>query len=261
MSLVKNENSQLPAQRQQQILLLLAVEGQVLATELSQKFGISEDTARRDLRELAKAGKVTRVHGGAVLKASDSGVEYQERQVLSSEVKSELASIAISLLQPGQVIILDAGTSNQEIAKQLPADMELTVVTNCPHIAIAASAHPKTTVIMSGGQLNKSMQALTGVGAVETFHRINADLCFVGVCGLSLKAGVSTNNEAEAYVKRAMLASSAERIAVASADKLGAIEPYKVSDLEALTYLITEKGVTEEQAEAFKAKGLTVLTP
>ncbi len=255
------EDGQLPAQRQHSILELLSIKGQVLATELSQRFKVSEDTVRRDLRELAKQGKVKRVHGGAVLIAQEAGLSYEHRQDTNEEIKAELASVAVGLLQPGQVVILDAGTSNLQIAKQLPPSIELTIVTNCPHIAIAASSHSNVRVIMSGGELHHSMQALTGMGAIETFQRINADLCFIGVCSINDKFGVCTNNDAEAHVKRAMIASAAESVAIVTADKLGTVEPYKFAQIEQLNYLITEKCVEEPQREFLSASGVTVLTP
>lgn len=254
-------DAQLPAQRQHSILQLLSQKGQVLASELSQMFNVSEDTVRRDLRELAKQGKVKRVHGGAVLIAVDAGHEYQDRQDHNRATKTTLAQVAVSLLQPKQVIILDAGTSNLHIAQQLPLGMELTVVTNCPQIAIASSQHPTVKVIMSGGELHHSMQALTGMGAIETFHRINADLCFIGVCSINQKFGICTNNDAEAHVKRAMMASAAESVAMVTADKLGTVEPYKFADVTQLNYLITEVDAEESQLAPFKDSSLTILTP
>src|SRR6185503_630711 len=126
----------LTAERRQQILEALRRDGKVLATELSAALNVSEDTIRRDLRELAEAGLLQRVHGGA-LPRSPASASYIARQSQAPSAKAAIARAAVQLLRSGQVIVLDGGTTTLQIAQQLPIDLRATIITNSPPIAVA----------------------------------------------------------------------------------------------------------------------------
>lgn len=126
----------LTAERQQYILEILRREGKVLASQLSVDLNVSEDTIRRDLRELAEVGLLQRVHGGALLR-SPAAASYAARQKHAPLEKEEIAKAAVQLVRPGQVIILDGGTTTQLVANYLPIDLQATVITNSPPIAVA----------------------------------------------------------------------------------------------------------------------------
>src|SRR5690349_23360893 len=128
---VKRRRNVLKEERQQQILERLHRDGKVLATELSQSFNTSEDTVRRDLRELGEAGLLLRVHGGALLR-SPVAAPYAARQNQASEAKAAIAEAAAGLVRPGQVIILDGGTTTTQVARHLPRDLQATVITTSP---------------------------------------------------------------------------------------------------------------------------------
>jgi DeoR/GlpR family transcriptional regulator of sugar metabolism len=249
----------LTAERRQFIMEILRREKKVLSSELSLTLKVSEDTIRRDLRELAEAGLLQRVHGGALL-ASPVTASYADRQKQAPKEKEAIAKAAAKLVCPGQVVILDGGTTTLQVTRHLPLDLQATVVTNSPPIAIALAEHPQIEVVMLGGQLYK--KALVNVGSVtiETLRMIRADLCMLGVCSLHLEVGISVSNLDEAHVKRAMISRSAEVVGLVTAAKLDKAAPYIVESIHALTYLVTSPIVSNEMLASYKDLGLSLVS-
>ncbi|GAB7203315.1 hypothetical protein OS31_46950 [Dickeya oryzae] len=169
----------LTTQRKQRILEQLAAEGQVLAKQLSDAFGVSEDTIRRDLRELASEGRLQRVHGGA-LPASETVVSVDARSRIAIGAKHQLAQAAASLILPGQVVMIDGGTTSGELVKCLPLSLTATVVTHSPSVAVALVNHPGIDVVLIGGRLYKHSLVAVGAAAVEALTTIRADIFFYG---------------------------------------------------------------------------------
>jgi DeoR/GlpR family transcriptional regulator of sugar metabolism len=248
----------LTAERRQHILATLRRDGKVLASELSAALGVSEDTIRRDLRELAEAGLLQRVHGGA-LPRSPASASFAARQSQAPAAKEAIARAAAQLLRDGQVIILDGGTTTLQVAQRLPVDLRATVVTNSPPIAVALAEHPQVEVVIVGGRLYKHSLVATGAGAVEALQAIRADICMLGVCSLHPQGGISVPDLEEAYVKRAMIAGAAEVVALASAEKLGTAAPYIVGPIGDLTHIVTECEVPGEALAAYRAQGITII--
>lgn len=248
----------LKEERQQAILGWLQRDGKVLASELSAALGISEDTVRRDLRELGEAGLLLRVHGGA-LPRSPAATTYTARQQQAPAAKAAIAAAAAALVRPGQVVIMDGGTTTLQVVNHLPPDLAATVITNSPPIATALADHPQIEIILIGGRVHKGALVAVGVPAVEALRGVRADLCFLGVCSLHPDAGISVPDLEEAYVKRAMIASAAEVVALASAEKLGTAAPYIVEPLHALTHLVTEHTVPAAILDLYRVGGITVI--
>ena len=148
-------------ERHQIIRAQLAAKGRVLAGELAARFGVSEDTVRRDLRELAKVGQCRRVYGGAVAPAPFAG-PLSVRSSQASEEKARLASAAVKLLSPRQTLFIDGGTTNIAIARAIPQDLELTVATNSVGVASALSEHGLVDLIMLGGSFDRELGACVG---------------------------------------------------------------------------------------------------
>jgi DeoR/GlpR family transcriptional regulator of sugar metabolism len=234
-------------------------QGKVVATELSQRLETSEDTIRRDLRDLAEQNLLQRVHGGA-LPRSPATARYSQRQGQSSEAKAAIARAATQLFRNGQVILLDGGTTNMLVAQNLPPNLEATVITNSPPIAACLAEHAFVEVVMVGGRLYKESLVTTGAATLETLNRIRADIYIMGVCSLHPEVGITTPNLEEAYIKRAMVAGAAEVVALASPEKIGTAAPYLVGPITEITYLITEKSVPAEVLAAYSNLGITVIT-
>ena len=248
----------LTAERRRSIMQTLQRDGKVHATELSKSLHVSEDTIRRDLRELAAAGMLQRVHGGA-LPRSPVTASFAERQQQPSTAKASIALAAIKLIRQDQVIIFDGGTTPLQAAEHLPRDLRATVITHSPPIALALAEYPDIAVIMIGGRLDKHQLVGYGAATIEAYRNIRADLCFLGVAALHPDIGISTFNLEESYVKRAMIASAAEVVALTSAEKLGTAAPYIAGPLTDLTHLITERSVPDELIAPYRAQGMTII--
>jgi DeoR/GlpR family transcriptional regulator of sugar metabolism len=246
------------AERRQFILDRLHRDGRVVATELSTELDVSEDTIRRDLRDMAAEGLIQRVHGGA-LPQSPAVVNYTARQHLASSAKRNIAQVAARLVQNGQVIILDGGTTNVLVAEHLPTDLQATVITNSPPAAVALKDHALVEVVLIGGRLYKHSLVAIGAEAIETLRMIRADLCMLGVCSLHPEVGISTQSLEEAHVKQAMIESAAEVIALVSAEKLGTAAPYIIAPLNELTHIVTEREVSEAALAPYAEQGITIL--
>jgi DeoR/GlpR family transcriptional regulator of sugar metabolism len=246
----------LTAERRRLILTRLERDGKVVASELVDALGVSEDTVRRDLRELAAGGLVQRVHGGALPRVGELA-SFAERLRVSPEAKAHLAEAALPLLEGASVLLLDGGTSALELARRLPADRDCTVLTNSPPVAVALAAHPRAEVVLIGGRLLKQAQATVGATAVDALRQVRADACVLGVCSLHPELGLTATDHDEAHVKRAMVEASAEVIALATADKLRTAGPWLVAPLTDVTHLVTDAG--EELTRDYAAAGVSVV--
>lgn len=247
----------LTSQRKQHILDVLKQDGQVIAKELSEKLGLSEDTIRRDLRELAAEGLLQRVHGGA-LPASPAVGDFAARQEIHADEKAAIGRAAAQLIKPGQVVILDGGTTALQIARHLPRTLRATIVTHSARTALELVEHPEIEVILIGGRLFKHSIVSVGAAALETIRHIRADIYFMGVTGIHPEAGLSTGDLEEAYVKYALHQSAAETIVLASGEKLGAASQYVVTSLSEVTGLVVEASLPDEVLRPYVEMGLTI---
>ena len=155
-------------------------------------------------------------------------------------------------------MILDGGTTTLQIARHLPPDLEATVVTHSPTIAVELAGHPKVEVIVIGGRLFKHSVVAVGAAAMEAIGRIRADVYFMGVTGIHPEFGLSTGDPEEAHIKRALSAAAAETIVLASAEKVNAASPYVIGPVAGLTALITDASVPESAVRAYRRLGIAV---
>ena len=240
------------------ILEQLRREGKVQTLDLSRSLQVSEDTLRRDLRDLAANGKLQRVHGGALPRSPAVG-SFSERQGQAAQAKQALAMAAARLLQDDQVILVDGGTTNLEVVRQLPHTLRATIVTTSPAIALAVLPYPQVEVLLLGGRLAKDSEATIGLATAEALHGVRADVCLLGVCSLHVEIGISVADSEEAMIKRLMIAQSGEVIAVAIAEKLGTAMPYVVGPVSELTHLVTERFVPDEIVAPYAQQGIAVI--
>ena len=244
--------------RKRHILDLLKRDGQVIAKDLSAALGLSEDTIRRDLRELAAAGRLLRVHGGA-LPASPAVADLAGRRSIATNAKAAIGRAAADLVKPGQVVILDGGTTAREVARHLASDLRATVVTHSPTTAAELERHPLVDVLIVGGRLFKHSMVAVGALAVEAIQRLRADIFFLGVTGVHALEGLTTADAEEAAVKRALIGRAAETIVLASPEKLGAVSPCLIAPVTDATTLITSAEVPKAVLKPFERLGLRVI--
>jgi DeoR/GlpR family transcriptional regulator of sugar metabolism len=246
----------LAAERKHEILARLARDGRVVVAELVTVLGVSEDTIRRDLRELAAQGVLERVHGGA-LASPPQTPPFERRLDIAHAQKVALAEAALPLLESARTLVVDGGTTTLEVARRLPPGWDGMVVTNAPPVAAALAAHPRAEVVVVGGRLLKDEQVAVGPVAVDAFRAIRADVCVLGVCAFHPEVGVTTANDEEAQVKREMVACSREVVALATRDKLHTSSPWVVASLDEIDHLITDGG--EDLTSAFAAAAVGVV--
>ncbi|MCP2091038.1 MULTISPECIES: DeoR/GlpR family DNA-binding transcription regulator [Paraburkholderia] len=248
----------LTSQRKQLILDALKRDGQVIARTLSVEFDVSEDTIRRDLRELAAEGQLQRVHGGA-LPASPAAVDFAGRERIESASKAAIGRAAAGMIARGQIAFIDGGTTAVQLARHLPRDLRATIVTHSPSIAVELAEHAELEVIMIGGRLFRHSMVNVGAAAIESLSHIRADFYFMGVTGVHPQAGLSTGDMEEAYVKRALAEHAAETVVLASAEKLNAASAYKIADVSAASTIVVERNTPEVLTTPFEALGITIL--
>ena len=247
----------LTSQRKHHILKILRQSGQVIAKELSEELGLSEDTIRRDLRELAAEGLLQRVHGGA-LPSSPAIGNYSFRLNVATDEKKMIGSAAAAMVRAGQVVILDGGTTAVQIARHFSDGLKATVVTHSPTIAVELVEHQHIEVILIGGRLFKHSVVSVGAPAIEGIGRIRADIYFMGVTGVHPDFGLTTGDFEEAHVKRALCASAAETIVLASPEKLNAVSPYVIAPLREVTGMIVAASTKQKILVPYSRAGIAI---
>jgi DeoR/GlpR family transcriptional regulator of sugar metabolism len=247
----------LKEERLRWILGRLEADKKVLLSTLSNELDVSEDTVRRDIRELSDQGLLKMVRGGAVPHAPGPR-HFTERIHVASKDKHEIARKAVNLLHDGQVVIFDGGTSTLAVASILPRELKITVVTNSFPVASMLENHENAEVLFAGGRLYKDSFVTIGFDTIRFFQNIRADICFLGICSIHLQLGITSQSYEEAEVKKTMVSSSSQVVALTTVDKIDTAEPYYICSATALNAIIsTTPG--HEKLMPFNAAGISVL--
>lgn len=248
----------LTTERKKMILQTLQQEGRVLAKQLSQQLQLSEDTIRRDLRELASEGLLQRVHGGA-LPASPALADLSARRDVSRDDKLAIARTASGMAKNGQTLFLDGGTSAVAVARALSDNLAATVVTHSPDVVLALLDKPAIEIELIGGRIYKHSNVASGAVALEAISQIHVDIYFMGVTGIHVDYGLTTGDREEAAIKRAICRQAGETIVLASQEKLGAVSAYAVVALSEIECLVVEKAKTSAEVQRLREKGVTIV--
>lgn len=248
----------LTSQRKSTILATLRRDGQVIAKQMAEQISVSEDSIRRDLREMAAEGLLKRVHGGA-MPLTPGLPDFSTRQNLSSEAKKMLGAHAAAMVRPGQTIFLDGGTTNAEIARHLPRDFGFTIVTHSPTIAGELEHHPTAEIILIGGRLFKHSMVATGAVAMSAISLIRPDIFFLGVTAVHPARGLSTGDFEEAAIKRHICQCATETYVLATAEKLDAQSPCHILPLAAISGMVVPRALSEAQLQPYRDAGVAIL--
>lgn len=235
----KAENPLLAEERKLSILEELQYKGKVTVANLSQSLNVSEDTVRRDLRDLAKANKLKKVHGGA-MPLTPTIRPYTTRKLQDQDLKQSLAKVSATLAQDKQVILIDSGTTCLAIAQNLSIDLQATVITPSPHVAIALANHKNIKLILIGGNVNTEDMTVVGATAFNSLKEIRTDLCFLGICSIHTSIGITTTDYEQAQLKSIMIENAAKTVATTTADKLDTASAFHIADTPALNYIVTD---------------------
>ena len=246
----------LKKERQEFILHQLNLHNKILCADLSNKMGVSDDTIRRDLQELAQEDKLIKVHGGALSKSVHTAVD--RKMVYNLEDKNIIAQKTAALVQSGMYILTSGGTSILEFAKSLDTNLNATFFTCSLNAAIEFAHHPSIEVVMIGDKVSKDSMLTTGASAVQTIESIQADLCILGINSLDTQFGLSENDWEVVQIKKAMIKASKKTICIGISEKLNSQQKIKVANLDEIDILITELDPNDPTLLPFKHKGLTI---
>ncbi|SCG54404.1 DeoR/GlpR family DNA-binding transcription regulator [Micromonospora coxensis] len=237
----------LARQRQAAILDRVRATGGVRVSELAVEFGVSDMTIRRDLDVLHEQGVLAKVHGGATVAGPSSTDEpgFHAKSVRQLAEKAAIATRAAELVRPGAAIALSAGTTTAELARRLVDVPGLTVVTNSLPVAeiLHSGGRPDQTVVLTGGVRTPS-DALVGPLAVDAIRSLHLDLLFLGVHGISERAGFTTPNLMEAETDRALVAAADRLVVLADHTKWETVGISSIVGLDAADVLVTDDRLT-----------------
>ena len=216
--------------------------GRVLVTELAERFDVTPETIRRDLTALDRCGSLRKVHGGAIPAPALPETGVTQREQVNTSAKQAIARAALERLgpEPGTTLLVDAGTTTGAFARLLPTESDLTIITNSVLTAASLAAAGQTRVRILGGQLRGLTQAAVGPEAVEALSTLSVDVAVLGANGLSAAHGLSTPDPDEATVKRAMVRSARQVVALVDSSKIGQEHLVSFASLDDVDLLVTD---------------------
>ncbi|RPD38192.1 DeoR/GlpR family DNA-binding transcription regulator [Chitinophaga barathri] len=246
----------LKEERQNFILHEINVHNKVLTTYLVEKLTVSEDTIRRDLNELAEAGRIIKVHGGAL---SRSFHNSSHTDIYSLAEKRLIARKAVNLIQDGMFVFSTGGTTILEMARILPENLRATFFTGSLPAAFEYVAHPHIDVIIIGDRLSKNSRITVGGAAIAQIRQVKADLCFLGTNAIDIHAGLTDNDLDVVQIKKAMVESSSRVISLSISEKINTSQRLKVCDATDIDTLITELDPNDLLLKPYREAGMEVL--
>jgi len=247
-------------ERQQKIEDLVKQNVSVQVNELATQFKVSESTIRRDLQEMETNGLLVRTHGGAMeVSRSNYEMSFREKEVENISAKQKIGEIAAAMVQDGDTIILDSGTTTLEIAKRITAK-SVTVITNSIDIALEISNRENIELIVAGGSLRHTTRAMVGTLTENVFKNFRVNKAFVGVNGISIKDGFTTPSFLESQVKKTIIEVAEKAIIVADASKFNKVYFSIIGELKDAASIITSESIDKEMQIKFKELGVVIIT-
>lgn len=248
----------LKQERQEFILSEITANNKVHSADLSLKLNVSEDTIRRDLKELADQGYVKKVHGGAM--ANPVGPQSTQQESISHEAERQhLVNKCLPLIRPNSIIIIEGTETAALLAEQLPSDISLTVFTNSLPVANRLlNAHQADTHFI-GGKVSVKDQSTMGTEVVQNLADIQADLCFMEFAGIHPEIGITSSDREYAITLKAMIKSASTLVGLSLSKDIGTMQPFRVATTDKLSKLVTELEHPTKHLDAFTDKGVAVL--
>lgn len=263
----------LASRRQQEIVKRLQRDGQVTTTDLTSSLRVSPVTIRRDLKVLEEQGVLRRSHGGAVLVEDGPGAgphlkafstyaperSLGEKASMEHAAKARIGRAAADLVQDGETIMLEAGSTVAAMLPELRKKRGLTVVTNALNIAWEMTNGGNARVVFLGGQIRPASYAAVGRLTEISLQEISVQRFFLGADGITVEAGVTTPNPDEALLARHMMARSKETIVLADYTKFGRVALSRIGAVDEFTLIITDERLGEDQARELQDAGANTL--
>ncbi len=249
------------AERQQRILTEARRAGRVEVAVLSDALGVAAETVRRDLTALERRGSLRRVHGGAIpVERLELEPTLATRSTRHAEVKRRIAARVLDELPTGGTVLLDAGSTVQAVVELLPPDTDLTVLTNSVPAAASLATHPGVTLYLIGGRVRGTTGAAVGEWASGALEGITVDLAVLGTNGLSVARGLTTPDQAESLVKRAMVRAARRVVVATDSSKAGDDHLHRFATLDEVDVVVTDTDLADDVAAEIRATGPEVMT-
>lgn len=247
-------------QRRQRIVEQLLQQGSVQVGDLVERHGVSAVTIRADLNHLEAQGLATRSHGGASLqRMPPQEHDIHEKDTLNLPLKEAIGACAARLVQPGDNIILDSGSTTMMLARHLRAARDVTVMTNGLNIAWELAGAPGIVLRLTGGLLHQPSLSLHGSQAEASLHSFGFDTLFLGVDGLDLQFGATTHHEAEASLNHRMVERSRRIVVLTDSSKFGKVSLHRIARLDEVHAVITDAGISADYREGLQRLGIELI--
>jgi DeoR/GlpR family transcriptional regulator of sugar metabolism len=252
-------NTYLKEERQGQIQVMVEERGRVLVPELSVYFNVSEATIRRDLEELDRRGKIHRTHGGAVRLEAPKEPPIMKRIEDHKEEKENIGKAAVKLIRDGETIFLGSGTTVIHVAKNLPSDIHLTVITNSLPVVNELATHPGIELIVIGGMLRQSELSMVGHVAEQAVREFRADRVFLGMFAIDVDSGFTNDYPPEIMTDRAIIDIAPQLIVLADHSKFGRVSSMLVAPITTADIVITDQSTPQDIIIELREKGIQVI--
>ncbi len=247
-------------ERKLKIIDLLSQNKKVTVAELVHLFNVSSATIRSDLRDLNNKGQIIRTHGGAIIESGPGfEQETEQKRDLNLAAEQQIARIAIELINDGDTVIFDTGTTTVELAKLLSKRRRVTAVTNDLEIARCLGEMDSISVLMLGGEVRKKFHCTVGAAGIKMLAQLSVDKAFMDTNSLSISNGASTPNIQQAETKKAMISSAKKVILLCSSRRLGKDSFAHFASLDQIDTLVIEQ-IEESEKFEFQERGVEVLT-
>ncbi|MCC1481164.1 DeoR/GlpR family DNA-binding transcription regulator [Roseibaca sp. Y0-43] len=245
--------------RHPEILEIARKDGKVTVEGLARHFDVTLQTIRRDLTELAEAGRLERVHGGAVLPSGTTNIGYEERRALKSTAKRAMARACAARIPNGISLFLNIGTSTEAVAQELLHHENLLVVTNNMNVANILASNSACQIIVTGGQLRRADGGLVGNLAAETIRQFKFDLAVIGCSALDKDGDLLDFDIQEVDVSQTILRQSRRTFLVADQTKLSRSAPARIASLSAIDTLFTDQPLPADLTASCAAWGTQIV--
>lgn len=245
--------------RQTEILAMVRQSGRVGVEELANHFGVTLQTIRRDLNELSDAKALVRVHGGAMIASGVANLAYEARQFVAHQSKRLIGEAAARLVPDNASLLINIGTTTEEVAKALSAHSGLLVITNNLHVAAELYRNPAVQVIVVGGAVRQGDGGIVGAVAVAQIEQFRVDLAIIGTSAIDPDGTLLDFDVHEVEISRAIIEHARKIVLVADSSKFSRSAPVKIAKLSEIDMFVTDRLPSEEIAEMCRRFGVQVI--
>ncbi len=245
--------------RQSEILAMLRQSGRVGVDELATHFGVTLQTIRRDLNELSDAKALVRVHGGAMIASGVSNLAYEARQLVAQQSKRLIGEAAARLVPDNASLLINLGTTTEEVAKALSSHSGLLVITNNLHVANELYPNPAVQVIVTGGSIRQGDGGILGAVTVAQIEKFRVDLAIIGTSAIDPDGTLLDFDVHEVEISRAIIEQARKVMLVADSSKFSRSAPVRIAKLSEIDIFITDRLPSEEIADMCRRHGVEVV--